>query len=125
MARYTRRQRLPAPEALDRTTLEMAARLLLGAEWKRPLAALLGPHHPSGPRESLDPRLPFRWLANPLNPDGSTNKGWRPIPPWVWPVLSELLHQRALDLAADARDAQRLHIELGALVRDAEKAGRK
>ena len=116
MARYTRRQRLPAPEALDRHTLELAGLVLMGVEWKRPLAALLGPHHPSGPRESLDPRLPFRWLANPLNPDGTPNKGHRPIPSWVWPVLSELLHKRALDLAADARDAQRLHIELSALV---------
>ncbi|MFC6743514.1 hypothetical protein [Methylobacterium tardum] len=122
MARYTRRTRLPEPEALDGRTLEMAGRLLLGPEWKRPLAKLLGPFHPDGPRETIDPRLPFRWTMEPT-PGSSKPFNGRPIPGWVWPVLSELLHQRALDLAADARDAQRLHLEIGGLVRDGKKSG--
>lgn len=115
-----RRTRLPPPEALDRHTLEQAARLLLGAEWKRPLAKLLGAYHPNGPVASIDPRLPFRWMMEP--PEDTTAK-WngRPIPPWVWPVLSELLHERALDLAAQSRDAQRLHLEIGILVDKAER----
>lgn len=115
-----RRTRMPPPEALDRKTLEQAARLLLGDEWKRPLAKLLGAYHPNGPRESIDPRLPFRWTMEP--PEDSTAKfNGRPIPPWIWPVLSELLHERALDLAAQSRDAQRLHLEIGILIDAAGK----
>lgn len=78
-------------------TLEEAGRLLLGDEWKRPLARLLGPHHPSGARESLDPRLPFRWAS-----------GERPVPDWVGPVLSRLLSERAESLARDAKAARAL-----------------
>ena len=60
--------------------LREAAELLLGAEWQRPLARVLGPLHPDGPRESLDPRLIQRWAA-----------GERPIPGWVAPTLGRLL----------------------------------
>lgn len=60
--------------------LREAAELLLGPEWQRPLARALGPLHPDGRRETLDPRLIQRWAS-----------GDRPIPPWVAPTLGQLL----------------------------------
>lgn len=60
--------------------LREAAELLLGPEWQRPLARELGPLHPDGPRETLDPRLIQRWAT-----------GDRPIPGWVAPTLGRLL----------------------------------
>ena len=93
--------------SVDRQTLEEAARLLLGREWKRPLAKILGPHHPAGPRESLDPRLPFRWAAEPAT-DPNRKDQSRPVPEWVGPVLSRLLAERAEALAADADRARAL-----------------
>jgi hypothetical protein len=93
--------------ALDRHSLEEAGRLLLGNEWKRPLARLLGPYHPDGPRETLDPRLPFRWAVDPSE-DPKTGARGRPIPEWVGPVLSRLLAERADVLAADADRARAL-----------------
>lgn len=94
--------------ARDRQALEEAARLLLGEEFKRPLARLLGPHHPDGPRKTLDPRLPFRWFAEPLNADGRSNTQARPIPDWVWPVIAKLLADRADELSFQASDARHL-----------------
>ncbi|GEP03710.1 MULTISPECIES: hypothetical protein [Methylobacteriaceae] len=87
--------------------LEFAARLLLGEEFKRPLARLLGPHHPDGSRATLDPRLPFRWLAPERLPNGDRNPAWRPIPPWVAPVLGRLLAERAEELEGQAGMARR------------------
>lgn len=92
---------------IDRATLEEAGRLLLGPEWKRPLAKLLGPHHPSGARESLDPRLPFRWASAPQT-DPSKKDQCRPVPDWVGPALSRLLAERADTLIADADRARAL-----------------
>ncbi len=83
-------------------TLEQALTLLLGPEWKRPAARLLGPHHPTGARESLDPRLPFRWAS-----------GERQVPDWVGPVLARLLSERAESLARDAKAARALAKRLG------------
>lgn len=94
--------------ARDRHTLEEAARLLLGPEFKRPLAKLLGPHHPDGPRKTLDPRLPFRWMADPVTADGQPNPQARPIPWWVWPVIAQLLAERADELSFQASDARHL-----------------
>ncbi len=68
---------------MDKETLAKAGRLLLGAEWQQPMARLLGPRHPAGKRDSLDPRLVRRWAA-----------GERPIPAWVWPVLAAMLERR-------------------------------
>lgn len=85
--------------------LAAAGRLLLGEAWKRPMARLLGQHHPDGPRESIDPRAPFRWAHGP---DPDNNKG-RPVPPWVGPVLAQLLAERAkdaLELAARLKGEQ-------------------
>ncbi|QDI79005.1 hypothetical protein E8E01_00345 [Methylorubrum populi] len=96
----------------SREALEEAARLLLGPEFKRPLAKLLGPHHPNGARESLDPRLPFRWFADPNTPEGDTNRQYRPIPGWVGPVLARLLEERAEELARDAERARVLSARL-------------
>lgn len=80
---------------MDTETLRLAGELLLGPEWKRPLAKLLGPHHPDGARESLDPRLPFRWAS-----------GERPVPGWVDPVLAALLTEQAVTYERRARQCR-------------------
>jgi hypothetical protein len=72
-------------------------------EWKRPLARMLGPHHPSGPRDSIDPRLPFRWAS-----------GEREIPAWVVETMTRMLHERAAELTMAAQ-------ALEACVRDSQK----
>jgi hypothetical protein len=77
------------PELLAR-----AGRVLAGNDWRRPLARLLGPLHPDGPREELDQRLVSRWAL-----------GQREIPAWVAPALVGLLWQRSLDLQAVAEEA--------------------
>ncbi|WP_291821166.1 hypothetical protein [Bosea sp. (in: a-proteobacteria)] len=77
--------------------LEAAGKLLLGEEWKRPLAKLLGPYHPQGARESMDPRLPFRWAS-----------GERPIPSWVDVVIEMMLERRAQRFVAAAMEARAL-----------------
>ncbi|WP_246733181.1 hypothetical protein [Methylobacterium sp. BTF04] len=51
---------------------------------------MLGPHHPDGARDSIDPRAPFRWARGPDRDEPDNNKG-RPVPPWVAPVLARLL----------------------------------
>ncbi len=83
--------------SVDQETLDQAGRLLLGNDWKLPMATLLGPYHPEGARERLDPRLVRRWAA-----------GDRPIPPWVAPALGALLRERAKELARDAKLAAAL-----------------
>ncbi|WP_375453427.1 hypothetical protein [uncultured Methylobacterium sp.] len=88
-----------SPEALA-----AAGRLLLGEEWKRPMARMLGPHHPDGPRDSIDPRVIFRWAAGPHE---DQRKG-RPIPAWVGPALVRLLDEKADQLARDADAARAL-----------------
>jgi hypothetical protein len=82
-------------------TLRRAGELLLGADWKRPLARLLGPHHPQGARESMDPRLPFRWAS-----------GERPIPAWVGPVLGHLLAAQIETYETAAQDCRDLIEEI-------------
>ncbi|MBZ6411116.1 MULTISPECIES: hypothetical protein [Methylobacterium] len=62
------------------------------------MASLLGPYHPEGARERLDPRLVRRWAVG-------DRPGGRPIPPWVGPVLAALLEERAKQLARDAKAA--------------------
>lgn len=91
--------------AMHPVPLELAARLLLGPEFKRPLARLLGPYHPDGPRESLDPRLVFWWLAPPRI-GGERNPACRPIPGRVAPVLGKLLAERAEELEYQAAQAR-------------------
>lgn len=86
--------------SMTKEHLEQAGRLLLGEEWKRPLAKLLGPHHPMGARESLDPRLPFRWAS-----------GERPVPLWVTLTLATLLAERKGELEFMARECDRLSWE--------------
>ena len=83
---------------MDKETLEQAGKLLLGPDWKLPMATLLGPYHPEGARERIDPRLVRRWAAGDRH-------GGRPIPDWVAPVLAVLLKERSKQLAADAKAA--------------------
>lgn len=109
------------PEALDQQLLEDAARLLLGDEFKRPLATLLGPHHPDGGREHLDFRLPFRWFAPRFDARGEQNRGWRPIPNWVWPVMSMLLSRRAQILASEGLAAKKLSVDIEVLLHEGPK----
>lgn len=92
---------------ISRETLRLAGELLIGPEWKRPLAKLLGPYHPQGARETLDPRLPFRWAAEPSTDPGNKDQS-RPVPDWVGPVLARLLDERTDDLARDAQRARAL-----------------
>lgn len=61
-----------------------AAELLLGSDWHRGLARVLGPHHPAGVRDQIDPRLVRRWAA-----------GERPVPDWVLETLCTLLRREA------------------------------
>jgi hypothetical protein len=82
---------------MTKEQLEAAGRLLLGEEWKRPLAKLLGPYHPQGARESMDPRLPFRWAS-----------GERPIPAWVDVVIEMMLERRAQRYERAAVEARAL-----------------
>ncbi len=79
----------------DREKLIHAGEVLLGVEWRRPLAALLGPHHPQGARPSIDPRLPARWAA-----------GEREVPGWVVPALRRIVQERAADLHQLAKDLE-------------------
>lgn len=66
--------------------LRMAGAAIVGRddEWQRELCRILGPLHPEGPREVLDPRLLRRWLS-----------GNREIPSWVVVHLSQELHGAA------------------------------
>ena len=92
--------------SMTKEHLEQAGRLLLGDEWKRPLAKLLGPHYPNSPRPTIDPRLPFRWAS-----------GERPVPSWVTATLATLLIDRKAELEHMAREADRLATELALAVR--------
>jgi hypothetical protein len=75
-----------------------AARFLIGDAGTRAFARLLGPHHPEGPRESIDDRLVRRWSA-----------GQREIPAWVpAAVVTELRREAtAMMAAADALEVSR------------------
>ena len=68
-----------------------------GEDWRRPLARLLGPHHPAGPRNEIDPRMVSRWASGAME-----------IPPWVPEALARLTREtgeRLLDVA-DELDAE-------------------
>jgi hypothetical protein len=86
---------------MDVPTLERFGLLLVGADWQRPLARLLGPRHPDGARESIDDRLVRRWYS-----------GDRPIPAWVGPALADLLDEQAKHFAASSRMCGELAVAL-------------
>jgi hypothetical protein len=90
---------------MDPETLAHAGQLLLGPEWQRPMARLLGPRHPGGIRESLDPRLVQRWAS-----------GERPVPSWVPGVLAGLLTARSGQLRHAAAECETLAAVLRDLV---------
>ncbi|MCI9879585.1 MULTISPECIES: hypothetical protein [Methylobacterium] len=83
------------------TVLAQVGRLILGREWQRPMARLLGQLHPEGPRETMDPRLIQRWAG-----------GLRRVPEWVVPKLTELLEMRAVELQRQSREAYELAEQL-------------
>lgn len=78
---------------LDRQLLAEVGEDLFGVEWRRAMARALGPLHPRGARETIDPRLPARWAT-----------GEREIPEWVGPALRHLMRERLDRIEAlDAR----------------------
>ena len=77
--------------------LARAGVVLCGEDWRRPLARLLGPHHPDGHREEIDPRLVSRW-----------SNGVREIPPWVADATFALLQDLVDDLEERAAEAGRV-----------------
>lgn len=92
----------PALPMTSATVLARVGNILIGRDWQRPLARLLGQVHPAGPRETMDPRLIQRWAV-----------GERRVPDWVIPKLSELLNARAVELREQAREADDLAAQLG------------
>lgn len=64
-----------------------------GEDWRRPMARLLGPYHPAGPRDEIDPRMVSRWAS-----------GAMVIPEWVGEALARLTREtgeRLLDVAGE------------------------
>lgn len=82
---------------MDRVLLETAGRAAFGEEWQRALARSLGPHHPDGPRSTVDNRLVRRWAA-----------GERPIPGWVWEALPAVLDAAARGAEVRAAELRRI-----------------
>ncbi|WP_200931866.1 hypothetical protein [Methylobacterium sp. Leaf85] len=91
----------PALPMTSTTVLARVGTILIGRDWQRPMARLLGQLHPTGPRETMDPRLIQRWAV-----------GERRVPDWVIPKLSELLEKRATELREQAREADDLAEQL-------------
>lgn len=78
-------------------TPELLARageaLRQGEDWRRPMARILGPLHPDGPRDEIDPRMVSRWASGALD-----------IPGWVDEALAHLTREtgeRLLEVADD------------------------
>ncbi|MCJ2015594.1 hypothetical protein [Methylobacterium sp. J-076] len=65
--------------------------LRAGGDWIRAIAEVLGPRHPSGPREALDRRMVQRWATGAME-----------IPDWVAPALAEALREAGDHLHAVA-----------------------
>lgn len=86
---------------LDRKTLFDVGVFLHGGDWRRPIAKDLGPLHPEGFRETIDPRLPARWAT-----------GERDIPAWVGPAIAHLLEERAWRMELDVERARKLAADL-------------
>jgi hypothetical protein len=85
-------------------TLRRAAELLVGPDpGAREMGRLLGPAHPDGPKDELDPRLMRRWLS-----------GSRAIPGWVVIELERRLNAEADRLRAESEAARSLAKELAA-----------
>lgn len=93
---------------MDLQAFAQAGKALNGSdeEWKRPLARMLGPYHPMGARDSIDPRLPFRW-AN----------GDREIPEWVIATMVRMLRERGAHMISAAEALERSSAESGALAK--------
>ena len=86
---------------LDIKTLTTVGEYLHGDDWRRPLARDLGPLHPQGARETIDPRLPARWAT-----------GERDIPAWVGPAIALLLERRADSIEFDVDRCRKLAAQL-------------
>ncbi len=86
-------QDVPAPRATWCWPAVAGAVLALsGSDAQGEVARVLGPHHPGGARNRVDPRLVRRWSS-----------GTRAVPRWVPDVLRDLLRRQAEELAAAAR----------------------
>ena len=83
----------PGPDDLSAlarlAVLAVVGEEAFGADWQRPMARALGPHHPDYAREAIDDRLVRRWVS-----------GDRPVPAWVGTVLPTVLRERADTLTA-------------------------
>lgn len=66
-----------------------------GTGGHRDLARVLGPHHPEGERECIDPRLVRRWSS-----------GERAVPAWVPDTLARLLREHASAMLAAAAELE-------------------
>jgi len=80
--------------------LALAGEAAFGADWQRPMARALGPHHPrraTRERDAIDDRLVRRWVA-----------GDRPVPAWVGAALPAVLREYADVLAARGDGLRRL-----------------
>lgn len=74
---------------------------IIGRDWQRPLARILGAFHPLGARDSLDDRLVRRWAS-----------GAKPIPAWVEPALIFIAEQRVEAMRANLVEAEKVAGEL-------------
>lgn len=75
--------------------------VIIGRDWQRPLARILGAFHPLGERPSIDDRLVRRWAS-----------GAKPIPPWVEPALIFIAEQRVEAMRVTLAKAEEIAIEL-------------
>ena len=81
--------------------LRIAGTALFGADWRSEMAVALGPHHPDGPRNSIDDRLVRRWAA-----------GERDIPDWVVAALPVILLSRAQARESQAAELKAIAVGL-------------
>lgn len=75
--------------------------VVIGRDWQRPLARILGAFHPLGARDSIDDRLVRRWAS-----------GAKPIPGWVEPALIFIAERRVDAMRANLAAAEKIAVEL-------------
>lgn len=80
-----------------REKLVAAGEAIFGSEWRGPMAELLGPYHPDGPRDHIDARRVRRWAAGTMEVDE-----------WVVLVLPKVLTTEAEMREAEAAEMRRI-----------------